>query len=369
LWSFNYETSLKIENVKIMEERQSDEILALIARNLAGMADANGISQLNDWIGASEDNKLYYEQIRLIWDTSDNQKDINIINTPEAMKKVFEKIPGMSPKRTLWYYWQKIAAVIIIPLSIGTFLLLYLNSQKAFSSKVPAYNEVFAAFGTRSALKLEDSTLVWLNSGSSLRYPDKFIGKNRIVYLKGEAYFEVKSDDKHPFIVKTSTLQVQAKGTKFNVLDYDTNPVTEVTLVAGKVVVERSAGSTVYQLISELKPDQHLEYNKLTNIKELSAEDVYKYYAWKDGKMIFRNEPLSAVVNKIGQTFNVDIELQGKDLQDFRYRATFQDESLEEVLKLLKLSSPVDFLEIKRNPLPDGSFRKKRVIIFPAKPD
>ena len=65
--------------------------------------------------------------------------------------------------------------------------------------------------------------------------------------------------------------------------------------------------------------------------------------------------------------FNVDIELQGKELKNYRYRATFQDESLEEILKLLKLSAPIDYMEVKREPLPDGSFPKKKVIIFPAK--
>jgi ferric-dicitrate binding protein FerR (iron transport regulator) len=99
----------------------------------------------------------------------------------------------------------------------------------------------------------------------------------------------------------------------------------------------------------------------------VNNEDTYKYIAWKDGKLIFRNEPLDEVVKKIGQVFNVDIELQGNSLQDYRYRATFEDESLTEILKLLEISSPISFKEIKRVPLADGSFPRKKVIVFPVK--
>ncbi|OFY68497.1 MAG: hypothetical protein A2V64_10505 [Bacteroidetes bacterium RBG_13_43_22] len=351
-----------------MGTKHQDDILALIARNLSDEADLSEVAQLREWIECSETNKRYFKQVKNIWEVSDKQLDPNMINTPEALGKVLNRISEVSPGRSLWYYWQKIAAVIILPLAVSTILLLYLNSHKTSSLNEPVYNEVYAAFGTRSALKLADSTLVWLNSGSSLRYPDKFDNKNRHVYLKGEACFEVKSDVSNPFIVQTSTLLVKATGTKFNIQEFDLTPVTEVTLVSGKVFVHELDNIKNPTLITELCPNQHLKYNRETKTKSIVNEDVYKYIAWKDGKLIFRNEPLSEAVKKIGQVFKVDIELQGTELQDYRYWATFQDESLDEILKLLKLSSPIDFRELKRNPLPDGSFPKKKIIIFPAKP-
>src|SRR5512137_2169004 len=99
-----------------------------------------------------------------------------------------------------------------------------------------------------------------------------------------------------------------------------------------------------------MNPDQHMIFNDSTGLFSINDVDTYKYYAWKDGKLIFRNEPLSEVVKKLGQVFNVDIELQGEELQNYRYRATFEDESLSEILKLLKLSSPICYKEIKRMP-------------------
>ena len=350
-----------------MEAKQTDDLLVLIARNLAGLADSIEAAQLKEWVGFSEINRQYFEQVKNIWEASDTKIDPKMINISVALKKVLERIPELSRKRTIWYYWQKVAAIIIIPLAIGSLLWIYLNSYKSITSNEPVYNEVYAAFGTRSALKLEDGTLVWLNSGSSLRYPDQFTNEDRHVYLKGEAYFEVKSDVNRPFIVQTKTLEVKATGTKFNVLDYDLNPDTEVTLVSGKVFVNKSDNNKNSQLISELNPNQHLNYNKQTNIKSIIDEDVYKFISWKDGKLIFRNEPLGEVIRKLSQVFNVDIEIKGTTIKDYRYRATFQDESFEEILKLLKLSSPINFTEINRDPLPDGSFPKKKVIIFAAK--
>jgi len=347
--------------------KQQDDILALIARNLAGMAGPEETRQLNEWIESSEDNKQYFEQIKNIWDASDKITDPKNINTAEALNKVLERISIKPFRKNFWYYWQKVAAVLILPLAVGALLAIYLNLQKPVSSNDLVYNEVYTPVGTRSSLRLADSTLVWLNSGSSLRYPNKFFNKNRKVYLKGEAYFEVESDIARPFIVQTSTLQVKATGTKFNVQEYESNPVTEVTLVSGKIVVKESKGTMNLKLISELDPDQHLAYNKVSKEKSVITDDTYKYIAWKDGKLIFRNEPLERVLNKLSMIFNFDFELHGTVLQDYRYRATFQDESLEEILKLLKLSAPINFREVERKPLPDGSFPKKKVIIFPAK--
>jgi ferric-dicitrate binding protein FerR (iron transport regulator) len=349
-----------------MEVKHQDDILALIARNLAGIANSIETTQLKEWIGSSTDNKQYFEQVKNIWDASDKQIDPKKINTTEALEKVHGRIPEIFPKRTFWYYWQKVAAVLILPLAIGTLLLFYLNSQRTISSSEIVYNEIFTAFGTRSSIRLADSTLVWLNSGSSIRYPNKFDNQNRKVFLKGEAYFEVESDVFRPFIVQTSNLQVQSTGTKFNVFDFDSESEAEVTLVSGKISVKGNIGSDS-QFILDMNPDQHLNYNKQTAEKYITEEDTYKYIAWKDGKLIFRNEPMSEVVKKISLIFNVDIELQGIELQDYRYRATFQEESLEEILKLLKLSAPINFKEVERNPLPNGSFPKKKVIIFPIK--
>lgn len=351
-----------------MQANLTDDKLELIARNLAGISDSEEIFQLNTWIESSPENSQYFEEVKNIWDNSDKSISFANINTEQALINVLKRSKIVTLQNSFWYLWQKIAAILILPLILGT-LLWIPNQSKNKSSALneTTYNEVYVALGTRSSLRLADSTLVWLNSGSMIKYPVKFNEKNRKVFLNGEAYFEVKSDQKKPFIVETPTLIVQATGTKFNVLDLNSEEETQVSLVSGRVLVKESNPNSDYQLISELKPNQHLSFNRNTKEKYIIDEDVYKHIAWKDGKLIFRDEPLNKVLNKLSLMFNVDIELQGDELMSYRYHATFRDESFEEILKLLKISAPLSYTEIKRDTLPDGSFSKKKVVVFQNK--
>lgn len=344
-----------------------DDILGLIAKDLAGLTNSAEKSQLKDWTEISIANRKYYEQLRIIWEVSDKQIDPTLRNNEDDLKKLLTRIGNPSKKRTFWYYWQRIAAVIILPLLIGILLLIYSSSDKRLSFNENNYNEIFTPFGTRSLLTLEDSTIVCLNAGSRLKYPMQFKNNLRRVYLHGEAYFEVRSDVSRPFIVQTPTLNVEAVGTKFNVRENSSNPNSEITLVSGKIIVRELQNKKEPHLISELAPNQHLSFNRITRSHSVFEAESYKYIAWKDGKLVFRNDPLPDVLLKIGEMFNVDIELQGEELQNYRYHATFQDESFEEILRLLKLSAPLNYIEVKREPLADGSFPKKKVIVTPLK--
>jgi len=349
-----------------MKEEPNEAIIRIIVKDLAENADQEEKDFLKKWIGESDENRNCFEQLRNIWEASESQKNLNSVNTNEALADVLRRISGRSFLNKLWNSLGRIAAILFIPLLLGNILWITVGPKEDLSAPGPVYSEVFATFGTRTALKLIDGSLVWLNSGSSLKYPDKFTGNQREVTLNGEAYFEVTSNPDIPFIVKTSDLTVKATGTKFNVMSYISDSKSEITLVTGKVFVSESDKNGSVKPISELSPNQHMVFNGNTKSFSINDEDTYKYYAWKDGKLIFRNEPLSDVVKKISQVFNVDIELQGKELQDYRYRATFEDESLSEILKLLKISSPICYRELKRTPLPDGSFPKKKVIISPV---
>ncbi len=341
-------------------ENYQEEILALIARSVAGLTEPSEEEKLRQWIEKSYENNNFFEQVKNIWDASDRESEL--INTPLAFEKVLHRVHKASSKKSFWFYWQRIAAVLLIPLFISVLLLLYFRPANPDRTDA-VFNEVFAARGTRSSFRLSDSTLIWLNSGSSLKYPVKFTGDNRIVSLKGEAYFEVESDVSRPFIVQTPTLQVKATGTKFRVQEFDLNPISEVTLVSGEVSISESDNKNS-KVIAKLIPDQNLIYNRQTGEHLTSNEDTYRFIAWKDGKLIFRNERLEKVLNTLSLIYNVDIEIKGDNLKNYKYHATFQEESLEEILKLLRLSAPITFKEEVRYPLPDGSFPKKKIIIY-----
>lgn len=337
----------------------------LISRYLSGQASLEDFNDLLSWLNCSKENLIYFQQVKNIWDVSGRNPGSELIDAEEAFSKIKERIKFKTPRLKLWHYWKNIAAVLLIPLFAGNILYYSYCEGNSGALSEPAYNEVLASFGTRSSLKLSDGSIVWLNSGSSLKYPDRFSGNERIVSLKGEAYFEIESDIDKPFIVKTSSLSVIATGTKFNVTEYSDSGVSGITLVSGKIEVSmKNDNSNQSNIKMDIK--QHLSYNRSDGTYSIINVNPYQFISWKEGVLIFRNDPLITVVNRIGQIFNVDIELRGEKLQNYRYRATFKDESLEEILKLLKLSSPIDYVELKRDPLPDGTFPRKKVIIFPA---
>jgi len=351
-----------------MEIRKIENIDRLIANCLGEKATEEEYLLLNNWIKASKSNYKYFHQIQNIWDNSspDNLKsDTDIM---AAFKKVELRIAENKGNFKIIPFLQRIAAIIIIPLVIGGYLLGKINqSDNSQLSNNEVYNEVKAAYGTRSSLQLADGSKVWLNAGSSLQYPAKFSSAERIVYLIGEAFFEVQSDKKSPFIVHTKNLDVKATGTKFNVRAFSSSSTTEVALQEGKVEILKTDKNGKSFRLKLMNPNQHLSYDSISDKANVIEEDVYKYIAWKDGKLIFRNESLPVVAHKLSLLYNVDIELHGEKLKEYRYWGTFQEESLTNILKFLKVSSPIDFKEITGKPSKDGTFPKKKYIIFQAR--
>ncbi len=260
--------------------------------------------------------------------------------------------------------FSRVAAVLFFP-------LLFLTGWYYFKAPVPPEGlskaEIVAPRGARIHFTLPDGTQGWLNSESSLFYPLVFRGRTREVTLKGEGYFEVARNERKPFIVKTEQLAVRVLGTSFDLNAYPDDDVTEITLVSGKVEVLKSAGRHPV-ILTEMNPGDQVRVRKTDLMcQKQVVEDPGCYAAWKDGKLVFRNDPMDLVVKKLGRWYNVQFYLQEKRLKDFRYHATFQYESLDEVLKLIKLTSPVDYRIIKRKKLPDGSFSKKKIILFAKK--
>ncbi len=342
-----------------MDKNNSGLADNLIANYLGGNASEEEILMLESWIRESDENQKYFRQFKNIWEASVELP----VSTDKALAKILKQINTSDQGLTFWQLFQRVAAILFIPLLIS---MLWLNfgkhSNKVYSALT--YNKIVAAFGTFSQLELPDGSKVWLNSGSSLRYPDKFSKDDRTVYLTGEAYFEVHSDKTMPFYVTTPYFTVKATGTKFNVRTEKNFRTPSVTLVEGKVAVQKTNTGEGNELITYLEPNQHMTYDTLTGHISVQTEDTYKHFAWIDGKLVFRNDNISEVARRISLQYNVDIEIKGDEIKKYRYRATFANEPLGELLRLLKISSPIDYQEIKPNELPDGTFSRRKIIIF-----
>ena len=200
---------------------------------------------------------------------------------------------------------------------------------------------VSADKGQRIVCSLPDGTKVWLNSDSKLEYPKQFAKKSRRVKLTGEAYFDVVKNPIQPFIVEASLISIKVLGTKFNVKSYPREKTIETTLESGSVSLQQiGAGSSAKPVI--IKPQQKATYS--IDHQEFKLESVNSdlLTSWKDGKLIFDNELINEVALKIERHFGLKVDVSNCKPDD-RITLTVKEETIDEVLRLIQLTTPVNF--------------------------
>jgi len=295
------------------------------------------------------------------------EKVLNKIHHQINLEKFDKEQKEESILKKAAYYYARIAAVLIIPILLYTF---YSNFQSSKGTNIILPNQIIAQaeinspLGARTHFTLPDGSSGWLNSGSTLEFPVKFSGKERRVNLIGEAWFDVVKNPNIPFVVNASGVDVIALGTKFNVLAYTDSKYIDVTLESGKVIIKRKSGFD-NNLIAELKPGDQVKISKkeLESLKEEKVE-TKNFTSWKQGRLIIRNEKMSDVSKRLERWYNVKIDIKDKEIESYVYRATFIDETIEEVLSYLKLTSPMDYKIKERKATEDGALEKKEIEIF-----
>jgi hypothetical protein len=196
-----------------------------------------------------------------------------------------------------------------------------------------SYNTIKIPYGKKFQLQLSDGTLVHLNSGTTLKYPVKFIaGENRQVFLDGEAFFDVAKDKKHPFIVNADKLNVRVLGTHFNVSSYPEDAATDVVLVEGSVGMYNTNEEFNANKNIILKPGYKGSFNKEnTNISTKPVlTDIYT--SWINGGLTFRNMTFKNIITKLERRYNVTIINKNEKLANERFNASFKEESIEKVM-------------------------------------
>lgn len=187
-------------------------------------------------------------------------------------------------------------------------------------------------FHTMKKIILPDSTVITLNAGSTLTYPEIFTGATREITLEGEAFFDVAPDPRKPFIIHSGALNTTVLGTSFNITAYKNLPQLSVTVLTGKVAVM----DTLSRQSVTLLPKQKVSFNPATAALVTSAVDKPENtMAWSNGRLIFEETPLPEVAMKLSYKYNVQIILMDKRLHDYRFNGEFETESLEDILKII----------------------------------
>nr|WP_321485461.1 FecR domain-containing protein [uncultured Draconibacterium sp.] len=261
-------------------------------------------------------------------------------------------------------FLSKAAAVLLIPVLGILFFTLTENSKLTNQIATVSVDslEVIAPIGSRTVVELSDGSVVHLNYGSRIKYPQNFLGKTRGVTLTGEGYFEVAHNPDKPFVVSTGQIEVKALGTIFNVNAYPENNDIATTLVEGKVLVDEVKTNGSMETLKEMHPGQRVVYNKNTGSVKSSTEQVDKYIAWKDGKLVFDNETIDHVAQRLSLMFNVEI-LIDQEVENYKLTVTFVDEPLFQILELLTVATPITYRTLPRTKNPDGTFSKQKILI------
>jgi hypothetical protein len=195
------------------------------------------------------------------------------------------------------------------------------------------YNTLKIPNGKRFELELSDGTVVHLNSGTTLKYPVKFItGENRQVFLDGEAFFDVAKDKKHPFIVNADKLNVRVLGTHFNVSSYPEDDLTDVVLVEGSVGMYSVNENFDANKNTILKPGFKGSFNKDNNRISTKEVNTDMYTAWITGGLFFRDITFSNICKKLERKYDVSIVIKNKKLANEKFNASFKDKPIEEVI-------------------------------------
>ena len=207
------------------------------------------------------------------------------------------------------------------------------------------YNTLNIPFGRQFDLVLSDGTKVKLNSGSSIKYPVRFLkGQDRKVFLKGEAYFDVTTDKAHPFIVNADEMNIRVLGTQFNLSFYPEDEDISTVLVEGAVVLYKEGADMNTNTSSQLVPGQMAEWNKINNTMTVKEVDTNIYTAWKDGYLLFKASPFYSIRSKLERHFNITIEDRSGRLANQIYTATFRNETIEEILEAFKEDTHFEYI-------------------------
>lgn len=310
-----------------------NDIWGAITSVLNGNATPEEQRLFDIWLNEHEGNKIFFENLLK---SHPEQK----ILTVDAKKRILAKVnqhiqPTYNIRQMRIWKYSAVASIALFIISAFYFIIF---SGKEHSEQ---YLEAKTPYGVVSKIVLPDSSVVYLNSGSSLRYPVVFKGKTRNVLLKGEGYFDVTKDPKRMFVVQTDLMEVKVFGTRFDVKTFADENVFETTLIEGSVGVYKNLHS---EEIIRLKPDQRLSYNSQTGKMSVNKVDAVLLSSWASGRYYFEKETLPVIAKKLERSFNIPIQINSRVLNDAKFSGLFdKNKTVFQILDIMKLHGRFDY--------------------------
>ncbi len=341
-------------------EADEGRIYAIIHKKLTGGITDEEAAWLDKWLAVNQQNQKEFGDVADLWKRTGSFRFPGRPDVRSALSSVHEKIIGKQSRRLRLNFLGHIAAILLGAVFLSSLYLYFFTSVHSGNEY---FEEVTAASGTRTHIGLPDGSDVMLNSGSSLRFSSQFNNRDeRIVELKGEGFFKVARNKKKPFFVEAGKVWVKALGTAFNLNAVHADQKIFVALTEGKVLIsadERNSGNRVI-----LNPGQLARYETDKGaFTTTQVDDMDKYVGWTEGKLVFSDDPMLEVADRLENWFNVKIEIKNEELKNYRFTGTFINEQIEEILDAFSQTSPLKYEIIPASKGKNGAFLKRRVIL------
>lgn len=311
----------------------------IISKYLSKSATEEEKEYLLQWLEEKEENKKQFKKTYDLWIYT-NALLTDDTEMEAALARLKKRTSPRQKKKTLLFpphsYRMRVAACILLLLSIG-YTGYWLGDHK--DQKLVTMNHLLIGPDGKGEYLLPDGSTVWLNANSVLKYPETFTGEKRTVQLEGEALFEVKEDRKKPFFVKADGLDIEVVGTRFLARNYPRKNMVQTVLVNGSVKIS----GDYFAETRILHPGELLTYNKQTGQTDLQKVSTDDYTNWIHSKMVFDKTNLAKVIINLEKWFDVEIVATPELVRNTHMSFTVRRESLEEVLKNMSLTAPIDY--------------------------
>ncbi len=332
----------------------------LLIRHIAGNCAAQEEREVMEWLSASELNRKYYSDLKNMYVRSTLPESRASDNEVAGFwNRVGRAANAISAERLRKLYRRKLVVSYAVS-AAAVLLLAFVLFRDGFTEKdlkddyvrialseLPSeyVHTVYTENGVKAKLFLPDSSVVWLNSGSEIRYPDRFAGETREVEFSGEAYFDVRSDSLRPMIVKTNRdFEVRVFGTEFNLKTYDDRRNAEATLYSGKITLVSGIESG-NERITEVMPNEKiiLSDEGISKVVDMKIRESVVTRAWKEGRLIFNATRLEDVVKELRRWHGTPVVVKDSRILDYRITADFNSESIVQIAEMIKYCALVDY--------------------------
>ena len=314
--------------------KEYQDIHQLAIRYFNGTITREEEHTLQQFLAGGEENSVLFHE----WEDEWTVSHIDDADTQNAWETLLGRINAEKEKSKVTVNWRSVlfrAAMLLIVVGSVAYAFMARQKEQYYICKAPD--------GNKTEIILPDSTHVWLNAGSSLKYSSRFNDDNRNVSLEGEAYFEVTHHDNKKFTVKTDNYDVVVKGTKFDVASYQSDPVSMVSLVKGSVELAYEKG------VIDMKPGERVVLDKNTGefTKEKYTDDSR---AWIDNRTELDNISLIDLARVLSRQYDVKIHVQSARLANTHFAVSLRNkETIMDVLDALQMIEPMKITRNKRD--------------------